>query len=58
MYTIGRLEDKSGMGARWAERYLSLCEQNRREQDVVRAEIIKAGKSPDPPHDWTSQVGN
>lgn len=40
--------------ARWAQEYLSLCEQNRREQDVLLAEIIRAGKSPDPPPDWTS----
>jgi hypothetical protein len=37
------------LGARWARQYLSLCEQNRREQDVHLAEIIRAGKSPDPP---------
>jgi len=40
------------VGARWAEQYLSLCAQNRREQDVQLAEIIKAGKSADPPVDW------
>jgi hypothetical protein len=40
------------IGARWAEQYLSLCAQSRREQDVQLAEIIKAGKSADPPADW------
>lgn len=37
------------LGARWARDYLSLCAHNRREQDVVLAEVVKAGKSPDPP---------
>jgi hypothetical protein len=37
---------------RWAERYLALCEQNRREQDVERQEFIDEGKSPDPPPNW------
>jgi len=40
---------QSWLGARWARQYLSLCEQNRREQDVLLAEIIRAGKNPDPP---------
>jgi hypothetical protein len=53
LQTFGRLEPKSGMDARWTEEYLSLCEQNRREQDVALAQIVKAGKSPDPPADWT-----
>jgi hypothetical protein len=53
MYTMGQLEAKSGNGARRAEQYLSLCEQNRREQDVALAQIVKAGNSPDPPPDWT-----
>jgi hypothetical protein len=40
------------LGARWAREYLSLCEHNRREQDVVLAEIVTAGNSPDPPPGW------
>ncbi len=44
--------------SRWAQEYLSLCEQNRREQDVALAEIVKASESPDPPPGWTSQFGN
>jgi hypothetical protein len=36
-----------------AEKFLALCAQNRREQDVERAEIIQAGNNPDPPPDWT-----
>jgi hypothetical protein len=29
--------------------YLTLCAQNRREQDVVAAQLIKDGKNPNPP---------
>jgi hypothetical protein len=54
MHASGQLELKSWFGARWAQEFLSLCEQNRREQDVALAQIVKAGKSPDPPPDWTS----
>lgn len=35
--------------SRWAENYLALCEQNRREQDVERAVLVAEGKNPDPP---------
>jgi hypothetical protein len=35
-----------------AARYLELCAQYRREQDVLRAELIDEGQSPDPPPDW------
>jgi hypothetical protein len=31
------------------ERYISLCGQYRREQEVFRAELVDAGKNPDPP---------
>jgi hypothetical protein len=31
------------------ERYIALCGQHRREQDVFRAELVAAGKNPDPP---------
>jgi hypothetical protein len=34
------------------EKFLSLCAQYRREQDVERAEIIQAGNNPDPPPSW------
>ena len=37
--------------ARAAEAYLALCRQNRREQDVDRALLIRAGLRPDPPAD-------
>jgi hypothetical protein len=33
----------------YAEEYLALCAENRREQDVFRAELVKAGKNPNPP---------
>jgi hypothetical protein len=36
---------------RQAESYLALCGQNRREQDVSRALLIRAGLRPDPPGD-------
>jgi hypothetical protein len=29
-------------------RYIALCGQYRREQDVFRAELVDAGKNPDP----------
>ena len=32
-----------------AERYLTLCAENRREQDVLKAQLIAAGKNPNPP---------
>jgi hypothetical protein len=54
MRTASNYGLQSWLGARWARQYLSLCEQNRREQDVALAQIVKAGKSPDPPPDWTS----
>jgi hypothetical protein len=38
--------------ARRAEKYLALCAQDRREQDVLRAELVDEGMSPDPPPDW------
>jgi hypothetical protein len=34
---------------RWAEEYLALCADNRREQDVQRAGLIHRGMAPDPP---------
>jgi hypothetical protein len=38
--------------SRWAERYLALCAQNHREQDVWLAAFTAEGRSPDPPPDW------
>jgi hypothetical protein len=34
-----------------AEAYLSLCAKNRREQDVLSAQMIEAGENPNPPRD-------
>jgi hypothetical protein len=36
-------------------KFLALCAQNRREQDVYRIELIDEGKSPDPPPGWKSR---
>jgi hypothetical protein len=38
-------------GTTHAEEYLALCAKNRREQDVFRAQLIKAGENPNPPSD-------
>jgi hypothetical protein len=48
MRTASNYALHSWHGARWARQYLSLCEQNRREQDVHLGEIIRAGQNPDP----------
>jgi hypothetical protein len=40
-------DDPQDIGA--AKRYLALCAQNRREQDVFRAALVAAGQNPDPP---------
>jgi hypothetical protein len=40
--------------ARWADKYLELCANNRREQDVEVGELIDEGKNPEPPPDSTS----
>jgi hypothetical protein len=39
----------------WVRKFLALCAQNRREQDVYRIELVDQGKSPDPPPGWTSR---
>jgi hypothetical protein len=43
--------ESDGSKARTAETYLALCSENRREQDVDRALLIRAGLRPDPPSD-------
>jgi hypothetical protein len=35
-----------------AAKFLELCARNRREQDLLRAELIEEGKTPDPPSGW------
>ncbi len=42
------LEVDSTAGAVNMNRYIALCTQYRREQDVFRAELVDAGKNPDP----------
>jgi hypothetical protein len=49
------LRSAAHMDARWASRYLALCGQNRREQDVELALVIDEGKNPNPPADWIPQ---
>lgn len=46
----GLLRDPQGVG-----KFLALCAQYRREQDVSREQLVDAGKSPDPPPGWTSR---
>jgi hypothetical protein len=50
-YTSGRWVKVTGglAEATMAERYLLLCAQYHREQDVWRAQLIDAGERPDPP---------
>jgi hypothetical protein len=43
------LEAKGWNERRGAERYLALCDQNRREQDVFLAQLVEAGENPNPP---------
>jgi hypothetical protein len=44
-----KLPPKLAGGQREAERYLALCDQNRREQDVLEAQLVEAGEHPNPP---------
>jgi hypothetical protein len=44
-----KLEPKMWGGQRKAERYLALCDRNRREQDVLAAQLVDAGENPNPP---------
>jgi hypothetical protein len=50
-YRAHQLEklDEDPPNPKVAERYLTWYAQNRREQDVLRAELVAAGHSPDPP---------
>ena len=43
------LEVDSTSGGVNINRYIALCRQYRREQEVFRAELVDAGKNPDPP---------
>lgn len=41
--------DRTPWDEKGAASYLTLCEQNHREQDVLRARLLAAGEGPDPP---------
>lgn len=48
-YRAKYLRQSDAWGAAHTDEYLSLCAQNRREQDVYKAELIASGQNPDPP---------
>ena len=48
-YRAKFLSESEAWNAAHTDEYLALCAQNRREQDVYKAELIATGKSPDPP---------
>jgi hypothetical protein len=48
-YRANFLSESDAWNAAHTDEYLTLCAQNRREQDVYKAELITSGKSPDPP---------
>jgi hypothetical protein len=48
-YRAKFLSEADTWNAAHTDEYLALCAQNRREQDVYKAELIATGKSPDPP---------
>jgi hypothetical protein len=48
-YRAKYLRQSDAWDAAHTEEYLTLCAQNRREQDVHKAELIAMGKNPDPP---------
>lgn len=47
--TLQQKIDRRPWDDKGAAGYLALCEQNHREQDLVRAELVAAGENPDPP---------
>jgi hypothetical protein len=44
-----QLETNEMYGQPEAERYLALCDKNPREQDVLMAQLVAAGRNPNPP---------
>jgi hypothetical protein len=48
-YRAHFLSHADAWNAAHADEYLTLCAQNRREQDVYKAELIASGKNPNPP---------
>jgi len=47
--TLQQKIDRRPWDDKGAAGYLALCAQNRREQDVYRAQLLAAGENPDPP---------
>ena len=50
-YRANLLSESDAWNAAHTDEYLTLCAQNRREQDVYKAELIASGRNPDPPPD-------
>jgi hypothetical protein len=48
-YRANFLRESDAWNAAQTDEYLTLCAQNRREQDVYKAELMASGKNPDPP---------
>jgi hypothetical protein len=48
-YRFNFLKESDAWNLVHTDEYLTLCAQNRREQDVYKAELIASGKNPDPP---------
>jgi hypothetical protein len=48
-YRFNFLIESAAWNLAHTDEYLTLCAQNRREQDVYKAELIASGKNPDPP---------
>jgi hypothetical protein len=48
-YRAKYLSQSDVWNAAYTDQYLTLCAQNRREQDVYKAELIASGENPDPP---------
>jgi hypothetical protein len=48
-YRAKYLSQSDAWNTAHTDEYLTLCAQNRREQDVYKAELIASGKNPDPP---------
>jgi hypothetical protein len=48
-YRFNFLKESDAWNFAHTDEYITLCAQNRREQDVYKAELIASGKNPDPP---------
>lgn len=49
------VDETGNWTVRAAEEYLRLLAENRTEQEVFRAKLVRAGRSPDPPGDWIAE---